>query len=287
MNAKTELKQHVFTYPEDGIVYWEIEAKRVDLNLPHYFARKIQEVAEALDAEVYAGIWWPYLHITLIRDITKDVEECMGKQANEIASICKEECGGDQKCFEECVDKTRLDVYNACREDIGEDLWPRFAEKARELKHIAELYGIVMQTGVYTDHEGVKLGLRIEGYYDAVPIRLGRKIFWRLLDVTYTKHFTDAEEFALPIAEFLVRFYGIDGLVKLVESLSRDKMYVSRIYDEHGAPDRPMRKYEITINYNNDKIRFLVTEEKLDNRWVVTNITPLVVLSSVADLTPD
>jgi hypothetical protein len=282
-----EPKPQITTYPEDGIVYWEIEAKRVDLNLPYHFARRIQEAAEALGAEVYAGIWWPYLHITLIRGIEKDIEECVGKQTDEIASSCKERCGGDQECFEECVDKTRLDAYNACREDIGEDLWPRFAEKARELKHIAELYGIVMQTGVVVDGEGIKLGLRLEGYRDVVPIRLGRHIFWRLLDVTYTKHFTDADEFALPIAEFLVRFYGIDGLVKLAESISKDKVYISRIYDEYSGSDRPMRKYEITINYNDDKIRFLVTEEKLDGRWVVTNITPLAVLSPIADLTPD
>jgi hypothetical protein len=282
MNQKAGL----FTYPEDGMVYWEIKAERVDLSLPYHFAKKIQEAADLLGAEVYAGIWWPYLHITLIRDIEKDIEECVGKQADEVIGSCKEECGGDQKCFEECVDKTRLDAYNACREDIGEDLWPRFAEKARELKHIAELYGIVVQTGVVVDGEGVKLKLRLEGYRDAVPIRLGREIFWRLLDVTHAKHFTDADEFALSIAEFLVRFYGIDGLVKLAESISKDKVHVSRIYDEHSGPDRSMRRYEITINYNDDKIRFLVTEEKLDGHWVVTNITPLAVLSPIADLTP-
>jgi hypothetical protein len=276
-----------FTYPEDGIIYWEIEAKRVDLNLPYHFAKKIQEAAEALDAEVYAGIWWPYLHITLIRDIEKDIEECMGNQADETADSCKEECGGDQKCFEECVDKTRLDAYNACREAIGEDLWPRFVEKARELKHIAELYGIVVQTGVAVDGEGIKLGLRLEGYRDAVPVRLGRKIFWRLLDVTYTKHFTDVEEFALPIVEFLVRVYGIDGLVKLAESLSKDKMRISHIYDEREDSDKPVRRYEVTVNYNGDKIKFLITEEKLDGRWVITSVAPIAVLSSVADLTPN
>jgi len=283
MNQKTGS----FTYPEVGIVYWEIEAKRTDLSLPYHFAKKIQEAAEALDAEVYAGIWWPYLHITLIRDVGKDIEECVKNQMDETEGSCREECGSDQKCFEECVSKTHADLYSACRESIADEWWPRFAEKARELAHEAELYGIVVQKGVFVDGEGIKLKLRLEGYRDVFPITLGRSVFYRMLDVTYTKHFTDAEEFARPIAEFLLRFYGIDGLVKLAESLSKDKMRISYIYDERGGLDGRTRKYEITITHGSDEIKFLITEEKHDDRWVITNVTPLVVLSPIADLTPD
>jgi hypothetical protein len=275
-----------FTYPEVGVIYWEIEAKRVDLNLPYYFAKKIQEAAEELGAEIYADIWWPYLYVTLVRDVGKEVDECVEKQMGEIADSCKEECGGDQECREECASKLRSEAYQACRDGIYDELRPQLIEKMRELVRTAELYGIVMQTGVFPDDESVKLRLRVEGYNDALPILVGRTIFYRLLDVAYTKHFTDADQFAYAIAEFLNRFYTADAMVKLAEGLSKDKMRISRMYEEGRGGDRPMRKYEVEIKDKDDTITFIITEEKIDGRWVITNVVPGSVLSSVADLTP-
>ena len=287
MNAKTELKQHVFIYPEEYMVYSELSAKRADVYLPYYFTKTIQNAAEDLGAEIYVDVWWPITYVTLIRDLEKEVEECVENHMNENRKenirYCKEECGGDQKCFEECVDKTHLDVYNACREDISEDLWPRFTEKARELKRIAELYGIVIEPDVHVDHEGIKLSLKIVGYYEPILTELGKALFNKMLDVTYTKRYTDVERFSREIIGFLLRFYKPGEIERLVNTVDKSKMYVSYIYDK----DPYMFKYAITIEYGHDKIKFIITEEKIRDEWIITNVSAGSVLSPIADLTPD
>jgi hypothetical protein len=281
------LKANTFTYPEEYMIYSELGAKRVGVYLPYYFTKMVQNVAEDLGAEIYVDVRWPITYVTLIRDLEKEVEECvenyMNENRKENIRYCKEECGGDQKCFEECVDKMRLDAYNACREDIGGDLWPRFAEKARELKHTAELYGIVIEPDVYTDHEGIKLTLKIAGYYEPVLIELGKALFNKMLDVTYAKRFTEVERFAHEIAGFLLRFYKPEEIEKLVNTVDKSKMHVSYIYDKEPN----MFKYAITIEYGQDKIKFIITEEKIRDEWVITNVSAGSVLSPIADLTPE
>ena len=282
MEPKTELKQHVFTYPEDQLIYQELGAKRASLILPYYFAKKVKEVAEELDAEVYADVWWPYTYITLIRDLEKEIEECVDKSREEDEQYCKAECDEDQKCFEECIDDVRATAYHVCRDELVNELRPAFLDKARELEREAALYGIVTEPNVYIDHEGIKLKLRIIGYFEPILIELGKALFNKMLDVTYTKRYTDIERFSREIVSFLLRFYKPRELEKLVNNIDKSKMYVSYIYDK----DPYVFKYEITMEYGHDKIKLIITEEKIHDEWVITNVFAGSVLSPIADLTP-
>jgi hypothetical protein len=282
MEPKTELKQHVFTYPEDRLIYQELGAKRVSLILPYYFAKKVKEVAEELDAEVYADVWWPYTYITLIRDLEKEIEECVDKSREEDEQYCKAECDDDQKCFEECIDDVRATAYHVCRDELVNELRPTFFDKARELEREAALYGIVTEPNVYIDHEGIKLKLKIIGYFEPILTELGKALFNKMLDVTYTKRYTDIERFSREIVSFLLRFYKPKELEKLVNTIDKSKMYVSYIYDK----DPYVFKYEITMEYGHVKIKFIITEEKIRDEWVITNVFAGSVLSPIADLTP-
>ena len=110
---------------------------------------------------------------------------------------------------------------------------------------------------------------------------LGKALFNKMLEVTYTKYYTDIERFSREIVDFLLRFYKPEELEKLVNSIDKNKMYVSYIYDK----DPYMFKYAITIEYGNDKIKFIITEEKIRDEWVITNVFGGSVLSLIADLT--
>jgi hypothetical protein len=279
-------KACLFTYPEEYMVYLELGAKRVGIYLPYYFTKAIQNAAEDLGAEIHVDIWWPFIHVVLIRNLEKEVEECvkdvMNENREEDRQYCEGECGDDQKCIEECLDEIRAASYHICRDELVNKLRPAFLDKMRELKREAELYGIVMQTGVVADREGIKLKLRIEGYNDVVPLDLGKALFYQMLDVAHAKHFTDVEKFSHIITSFLIRFYKVEEMETLVKTIDKSKIYISRVYEDCCGT----RKYEMTINYNDDKIKFLITEKKLNGRWVIVDVAPLAVLSSVADLTP-
>jgi hypothetical protein len=282
MELKTELKQHVFTYPEDQLIYQELNAERISLILPYYFAKKVKEVAEELNAEVYADVWWPYTYITLIRDLEKEIEGCVSENLKEHEQYCKTECNEDQKCIEECIDDAHAAAYRACRDELIDELRPTFFDKARELEKEAALHGIITEPNVYIDHEGIKLKLKITGYFEPILIELGKALFNKMLDVTYTKHYTDIDRFSREIVGFLLRFYKPKELENLVNNIDKSKMYVSYIYDR----DPYMFKYAITIEYGHDKITFIITEEKIRDEWIITNVFAGSVLSPIADLTP-
>lgn len=281
-----ETKHNVLTYPEEYMVYREVEAEEISFNLPYYFAKKIKDISEELGAKVYVGVWWPYAYITLIRELEKEIERCvenyMSENSKENRQYCKGECGKDQKCIEECIHEIRAASYYACRDELVDELRPAFLDKARELEKEAELYGIAMQTGVYADNEGLKLKIRLEGYSNIIPLNLGKALFYQMLDVALTKHFTNAEKFSREIVGFLIRFYKIEELETLAKTIDKSKIYISQIYEDCCS----VRKYEITMEYNNNKIRFIITEEKKDDRWIITNITGISAVSPIADLTP-
>ena len=282
METKPQIKPHVINYPEEYMVYWKVEAEAVDFNLPYYFAKKIQNTAEVLGAEVYVGVWWPYAYVTIVRDLEKEVEECVQENFEDSREECKKKCGDDQNCLEECDYEMRYNVWRACEESIVDDLRPKFADAAKEIESEAEIYGIAVKTHVMSDKEGLKLTIRLQGYSETPPIDLGKALFTQMLNVAKTQYYTNIEKFSREIAKFLMRYYGPEEFAKLVQNLHKSKMYISYIYDD--LPQ--MRKYSITIIYNDDKISFLITEERKDDKWVITNVFPISVLSRVPDLTP-
>jgi hypothetical protein len=281
-----ESKPHIFTYPEEYMVYWELEAERADFNLPYYFARKIKDISEELDAKIYVGIWWPYAYITLIRELEKEVEECVQKELEgnreDNERQCKETCGDDEKCVEECMNEIHHIVWRSCEENIANDLRPLFLEAAREIESEAEIYGIVAKTHVMSDGEGLKLKIRLEGYSEIIPLDLGKTLFTQMLNVTMTRYYTNVEKFSHDIAASLIKYYGLKGFVKLIQSIDKSKMYISHIYDNLPY----LRKYDITLEYNDDRINFFITEERKNDKWVVTDVIVRSILSPIADLTP-
>ena len=115
------------------------------------------------------------------------------------------------------------------------------------------------------------------------PIDLGEALFKQMLNVANTRYYKGIKKFACEIAKFIMRYYGPEESAKLVQNLHKTKMYISHIYD--NLPH--MRKYSITIEYNDDKINFLITEKRKNDKWVITNVFPLIVVSRVPDLTSD
>jgi len=268
------------------MIYSELDAKRVNMYLPYYFTKVIRNVAKDLGAEIYVDIQWPITYVTLIRDLEKEIEKCvkntMNENRKEYEQYCKTKCGEDQKCIEECIDRNRAAIYHACGDELVNELRPTFLNKAWMLEKEAELYGIVMQTDVVVDSEGIKLKLKIIGYYEPILIELGKALFNKMLDVTYTRRYTDVERFSREIVGFLLRFYKPREIERLVNTVDKSKMHISYIYDK----DPYMFKYAITIEYGQDKIKFIITEEKIRDEWVITNVSAGSVLSPIADLTP-
>ena len=275
-----------FKYPETYVLYRELEAKRVGLNLPYYFAKEVQNIAEDLDAEVYADVWWPYLYITLIRDVHKEAERCTeeefknDKEHNE--RYCRDICGGDGKCVEACMDDIRVRIYRSCEEYIVDELRPRFFEAARKIEKEAEVYGIIAKTHVHFDYEGIKLKVRFEGYMPVIPIDVGKTLVANLAKNTMTPYYADSEGLARDLVKALMRFFGIDKLIALAHTLNKDNVKITRMIDSHDN----LRRYEMTIEHEDDKITLLVTEEKGEPHWLIKKIEVVKLESEVADLTP-
>ena len=275
-----------FKYPETYILYRELEAKRVDLNLPYYFAKEVQNVAEDLDAEIYADVWWPYLYITLIRDIQKEAERCTeeefesDKEHNE--HYCRDICEGELHCAEACMDDIRVRIYRSCEEYIADDLRPKFFEAARKIEREAEVYGIIAKTHVYFDNEGVKLKVRLEGYMPVIPIDVGKTLVANLAKSTMTPYYADWEGLARDVVKALMRFFGINKLIALAHTLDKDSVKITRVIDSYDN----LRRYEMTIEHEDDKITLLVTEEKGELHWLIKKIEVVKLEGKVADLTP-
>jgi len=281
-----EPKPHVFVYPEEYMVYWEVEAERADFNLPHYFAKKIKDVSEELGAKVYVGVWWPYAYITLIRELEKEVEECAQKEfeggREDAERQCRETCENDEKCTEECVDEARYNAWRMCEESIVDDLRPRFLDAAREIEREAEIYGIVAKTHVRLGNDGLKLKIRLEGYSEIVPLDVVKTLLTQVIDAAKTKYFTDLEKLAYYVAKPLLRYYTPDELVRLIQTINKGDIKITRMFDNYND----LRRYEMTIYYHGDEIKLYITEEKGENYWLITDIAVGAILSQVPDLTP-
>jgi tRNA(Ser,Leu) C12 N-acetylase TAN1 len=285
-----ESKTHVFTYPEDRLVYKEMPEAKAEVFLPEYVANTIKECAEVLDAEVSIRMWWPYVYIFIEKDISKQVDDCFdiawSKAERDALSDCEERCGDDEKCHDECIDVWKHDIYNTCTEDVVDDIRPSITKTINELENIFKIYGIEADVEAEWNHDIIEIRARLKGYSEIIPIEIGKTIFTYIVNTSMAKTYTNIEKFAYAITSSLVRYYGFEGLVKLIKNIDMNKIYISRIYDEYEDENGKVRKYEITVEYNEDKIRFYLTEEKKKDNWIITNVMVGSILSPIADLTP-
>ena len=255
------------------MVYWEVEAEIIGFNLPYYFARKIKDISEELGAKIYAGVWWPYAYITLIKELEKEIEECVQKEFEDNSEDgerqCRETCENDEKCVEECMDEMRYNAWRMCEESIVDDLRPKFLDAAKEIESEAEIYGIIAKTHVMFDKEGLKLKIRLEGYSEIVPLDVVKTLLTQVIDAAKTKYFTDLEKLAYYVAKPLLRYYSINTLIKLIQTINKEDIKITKMLDNYSD----LRRYEMVIEDKDIKIALYITEERENNWWTITNIT--------------
>jgi hypothetical protein len=109
-------------------------------------------------------------------------------------------------------------------------------------------------------------------------VELGKTLLTHILNVTSTKPYMDIEKVAYEIADVLIKYYGPEGFAKLVQNVDRSKMHISHVHERLPY----LWKYYVTMPYGNDIIRFLVTEERKDDEWVVTDITVISILTPIS-----
>jgi len=281
-----ETKTHVMAYPEDRLIYTEMTEVKTEVFLPEYVVKAVKERAETLEADVSVRAWWPYLYIFIEKDIGKEVNDCYdiawSKTESDAMSDCEEKCGENEECRDKCIDEAKDETYKSCLEDVGDDIRPSIARTEQELNDVFQLYGIEADIETEWYHDVIEIRARLKGYSDIIPMEIGKNLLTHIVETSMAKTYTDIEMLTYKIVRPLIRYYGIEGFVKLVQNVSKDKMYISYIYDKLDN----MRKYEITVEYNSDKIKFLITEEKGEKDWIITDIMMISVLSPIADLTP-
>jgi hypothetical protein len=278
-------EQTIFTYPEERTVYREVDAERADVYLPEYVAKVVRDQAEMLGAELYIDVWWPYVYITFIRSTEKEVEHCVEENWKdgkaEAEGQCREKCEGDEKCIEECIDEVRATMWNTCREGIADELRPSFAKALYELEYVFRLYGIVAEPEIRYDHEGLKLRIKLKGYNEIAPIDLTKVLLTYVIDAAKTKYFADLEKLTYKTAVFLFRTLTVERVVKLIHSITKENIKITRTLDEHID----LRRYEIVLEHEDVKITFHITEERERHIWIIRDITiNAVEFTEVADL---
>jgi len=109
-------------------------------------------------------------------------------------------------------------------------------------------------------------------------VELGKTLLTHILNVTFTKPYMDIEKVAYEIANVLAGYYGLEEFAKLVQNINRNKMRISHTHERLPY----LWKYYVTMQYGNDIIRFLITEERKDDEWVVTDITVISILTPIS-----
>jgi len=281
-----ETKTHVMAYPEDRLVYKEMLDVKTEVFLPEYVVKAVKERAEVLEADVSVRAWWPYLYIFIEKDIGKEVDDCYdiawSKTEGDALDDCEEKCGENEECHDKCMDVWKYETYKGCAEDIGDDIRPSITKTIQELEDVFKIYGIEADIETEWYHDVVEIRIRLKGYNELVPMDIGKNLLTHIVEASMAKTYTDIEMLTYKIVMPLIKYYGVDGFVKLVQNVDKSKTYISYVYDKLDN----MRKYEITIEYGDDKIKFLVTEEKGEKDWIITDIMVISILSQVADLTP-
>jgi hypothetical protein len=109
-------------------------------------------------------------------------------------------------------------------------------------------------------------------------VELGKTLLTHILSATSAKPDMDVEKAAREIADALVKYYGLEEFIKLVQNADKNKTYISYVHER--LPH--LWKYYVTMLYGDDIIRFLITEERKDDEWVVTDITVVSILTPIS-----
>jgi len=108
-------------------------------------------------------------------------------------------------------------------------------------------------------------------------VELGKRLLAHVLGAASAKPDMDIEKAAHEIADALVKYYGLEGFIKLVQNVDRGKTHISHVHER--LPH--LWKYYVTMLYGDDIIRFLVTEERRNDEWVVTDVTVISILTPI------
>jgi hypothetical protein len=101
-------------------------------------------------------------------------------------------------------------------------------------------------------------------------VKIGKALLNKILCVAFSKQYTDAGTFAYRIAEFLREYFTAKELERIAKETDKIKVYRSYVYENH----HDVFKYHIVMEYRDYKITFIVTEEKRDIDWFITDVSP-------------
>lgn len=105
---------------------------------------------------------------------------------------------------------------------------------------------------------------------DQKLVKLGEALLNKMLSITFSKQYADISTSAYKVAKFLTEYFDSEELETLIKEVDEKKIQRTYIYEN----DRNIFKYHVMMEYKDYKITFIITEEKRDIEWVITNVEP-------------
>ena len=285
MESKPQIKTHTINYPEERLIYKEVDGVKAEVFLPEYVVKTIKERAEVLEAEVSVRLWWPFTYIFIEKKLEEKINDCYdiawSKTERDALNDCEEKCSDDEKCFDECIDAWKHSVYKGCLEDIGDEIRPSITKTTRELEHVFKLYGIEADIETEWNHDTVTIRALLKGYSEIIPMEIGQLLLTKIVDVSMARSYKDRERLTYNLTSALYPHLTISRLIELYQNLDKDNIRITRTLDSYND----LRRYEMIIEDKDLKIALYVTEEKDGEYWTVTNIVLGYIQQSVIGLT--
>jgi hypothetical protein len=281
-----ETKPQIFTYPEERLIYKEVDGVKAEVFLPEYVVKTIKERAEVLEAEVSVRLWWPYVYIFIEKNLEEKINDCYdiawSKTERDALNDCEEKCDDDEKCFDECIDVWKHSVYKGCLEDIDDEIRPSITKTVYELEHVFKLYGIEADIETEWNRDIVVIRALLKGYSEIIPMEIGQLLLMKIVDASMARSYKDRERLTYNLTSALYPHLTISRLIELYQNLDKDNIRITRTLDSYSD----LRRYEMIIEDKDLKIALYITEERENNWWTITNITLGYIQQSVVDLTP-
>jgi hypothetical protein len=279
-------KSQIFTYPEERLIYKQVDGVKVEVFLPEHVVNVIRQRAEMLEADLLVRLWWPYVYIFIEKKLEEKINDCYdiawSQTEQDALADCEEKCGDDKNCFDECIDVWKHSVYKGCLEDIGDEIRPSITKTTRELEHIFKLYGIEADIETEWIHDVVTIRALLRGYNEIIPMEIGQLLLMKIVDASMARSYKDRERLTYSLTSALYPHLTISRLIELYQNLDKDNIRITRTLDNYAD----LRRYEMLIEDKDLKIALYVTEERENNWWTITNITLGYIQQSVVGLTP-
>ena len=281
-----ETKPHVFVYPEERLIYKEVDGAKAEVFLPEYVVKTIKECAEVLEADVLIRLWWPYVYIFIEKDLSERINDCYditwSKTERDALNDCDEKCGDDQECHDKCMDVWKHSVYKGCLEDVGDEIRPAVSKTVHELEHVFRIHGIEADIETEWSRDVVAVRAVLKGYSETIPMEIGQQLLAKITNASMARSYKDRERLTYSLISALYPHLTTKRLTELATSIDKDNIRITRTLDSYND----LRRYEMVIEDKDLKIALYVTEEKDGEYWTVTNITLGYIQQSVVDLTP-